>query len=280
MNGVSKNMDFLTKHWAPYRRQFPALFPLVSSDFLPAKDHWVRERFNTCNFSLILQGEGSFERAGKIWPVQAPCVITQWPGEPLAYGPAGGTWTEWYLIYDRSQFRIFRDRGLLDPDRPVWPMADPASLRARLAEFSILARSPDPAWVVDHVDRIAERAILDTWLSPAAPAQEDPGIRGAAALLRGKLSKAWDFSRLAAEQGFSTTTFRRRWAEVIGVPPARYLQQLRIAEACRLLVETCHPIKAIALATGFEDGLYFSRRFHIEVGLSPRDYRKTYRIKG
>ena len=279
MNAASKNMDFSTKHWAPFRRKYPALFPLVSSDYLPAKAEWVRARFATCNFSMILRGEGRFERAGEIWPVQAPCVITQWPGEAVAYGPAGGTWAEWYLVYDRSQLKRFRERGLVDMSKPVWPVADPASLRVHLAEFSVLARSPDPAWVADRADRIAERAILDTWLSPGAPSDEGPEIRAVAARLREGLSANWDFEKLAAQHGFSTTTFRRRWVESIGTPPARYLQQLRVAEACRLLVETPLQIKAVAQATGFEDEFYFSRRFRIEVGQSPRDYRKTYRLR-
>ena len=278
MNTAPKNMDFLTKHWAPYRRKYPALFPLVSSDYLPAKTTWVRARFDTCNFSMILRGEGRYERAGVTWPVQSPCVITQWPGEPVAYGPAGGTWAEWYLVYDRSRLKRFRERGLVDPSKPVWPIADPASLRVHLAEFSVLARSSDPAWVVDRADRIAERAILDTWLPPGAPVEGDSEIRAVAARLREGLSTAWDFEKLAARHGFSTTTFRRRWLEVIGTPPARYLQQLRIAEACRLLVETQLQIKAVAQSTGFEDEFYFSRRCRIEVGQSRRDYRNTYRL--
>jgi AraC-like DNA-binding protein len=97
--------------------------------------------------------------------------------------------------------------------------------------------------------------------------------------LRGNLAGRWDFAELAKELGFSDSTFRRRWEEAFGVPPARYLQQLRIAEACRLLVETSLRINAIAAATGYEDELYFSRRFRIEVGHAPREYRKTYTLR-
>ncbi len=279
MNASSKNMDFLTKHWAPYRRQYPSTFPLVSSDYIPAKAAWVRARFETCNFSLILHGEGRFEKAGRSWPVQAPCVITQWPGEPVSYGPIGGTWTEWYLIYGHPLFKRFQSQALIDVSKPVWPVADPASLRIHLAEFCSLARSSDPAWVVDRVDRVAERAILDTLLSPGAPWDEDSGISAMAAALRENLSAKWDFAELAAGHGFSISTFRRRWIEVLGTPPARYLQELRMTEACRLLVETPLRIKAVAAAAGFEDELYFSRRFRIEVGLPPREYRNTYKLR-
>lgn len=279
MNPLSKNMDFLTKHWAPFRRRYPALFPLVSSNFIPAKADWVRTRFSTCNFSMILRGEGRFERAGRVWTVQAPCVITQWPGEPVSYGPTGGTWTEWYLVYDRMWHKRFKERGLIDPAVPVWPIADPASLRVHLGRFAALARSPDPAWIVDRVDRLAEQVILDTWLPPGMPTDQGSEFRGIAALLRDNIAAKWDFENLAREHGFSTTTFRRRWVAAIGAPPAQYLQQLRMAEACRLLVETPLLIKEIAAAVGFEDELYFSRRFRSEVGHAPREYRGIFRLR-
>ena len=45
-----------------------------------------------------------------------------------------------------------------------------------------------------------------------------------------------------------------------------------------MVVETPLQIKAVAQATGFDDEFYFSRRFWIEVGQSPRAYRNTYRL--
>ncbi|MEX1119987.1 MAG: AraC family transcriptional regulator [Terrimicrobiaceae bacterium] len=272
-------MDFLTKHWAPYPRRHPSTCPLVSSEYLAEKATWVDTRFGTCNFSIILSGEGRFEKDGKTWPVQAPCVITQWPGESTIYGPTEGSWTEWYLVYHRSAFNRFQDCGLIDLQKPVWSVADPVSLHIHLAEFAALARASDPTWVVDRVDRIAEQAILDTWLAPGAPWKSEAGISVIATSLREGLSSKWDFEKLAAKHGYSTTTFRRRWIETFGSPPAKYLQELRMAEACRLLVETNLRIKEIATLTGFDDELYFSRRFHLEIGQSPRQYRKTYRLR-
>jgi AraC-like DNA-binding protein len=279
MNDSSKNMDFLTKHWAPYPRRYPGRFPLASSDFIDRKTTRVENRFNTCNFSLILRGEGHFEKNGKVWPVQAPCVITQWPGEMTNYGPEPGSWTEWYLVYHRGAFKRFHDSGLIDLNKPVWPIADPVALHLHLSEFSALARAADPAWVVDRVDRLAEQAILDTWLAPNAPWKTVDGISIIAASLREGLSTPWNFDEMALKNGYSTTTFRRRWIETFGMPPATYLRQLRMAESCRLLVETSLRIKEIAALTGFEDEFYFSRRFHLEIGQSPRNYRKTYRLR-
>jgi len=184
-----------------------------------------------------------------------------------------------FLTKHWGPFRRFIERGFLDPTRPVWPIADPASLRLHLAGFSVLARSSDPSRVVDRVDRIAERAILDSWLTPGVRPDEDAEVRAAAARLQVSPSAEWDIATLAAEHGFSPTTFRRRWVEAIGTPPGQYLLQLRIAEACRLLVETSLQIQAVAAASGFDDAYYFSRRFRIEAGQSPGAYRKIYSLR-
>jgi AraC-like DNA-binding protein len=91
--------------------------------------------------------------------------------------------------------------------------------------------------------------------------------------MRLDLAKPVDWDLAAARSGVSTSTFRRRWLSVSKIPPGRYLKQLRITEACRLLAETTKPIYEIAHMVGFADELYFSRRFHRELGMAPRTYR-------
>ena len=87
-----------------------------------------------------------------------------------------------------------------------------------------------------------------------------------------------DLDELAKRHGMSLPTFRRRWSEVINVPPTRYRLQVRLREACRLLAQTTRPIYEIARAVGYPDELYFSRRFHQEMRLSPRSYRQAYQV--
>ncbi len=280
MEPGSKKLDFLTKHWAPYQRRFPFAFPVATAAHAWRKNAWVHTAFDTCNFSLILRGRGEFHRLGRVWPVQGPCVITQWPGERLDYGPAPQeTWDELYIVYDKAMYPKFQHTRLLDPERPVWPIMDPGAVEALVAELTQLARYPEPEAVVDRVDRVCERIVLETWLAPNTSDPADDVIRSIAAGLRLRLASAVDFDALASEHGFSSTTFRRRWFATMGMPPARYLQGLRMREACRLLVETMLQIHEIAVAVGFEDEFYFSRRFHMEHGLAPRDYRNTFRLR-
>ena len=278
MDRLFNNMDFTVKHWAPFPRRFPSPFPLVTANRNPRKASWVKQSFSTCNFSLILRGRGEYRSGGQTWTIHAPCVLTQWPGKYVEYGPpAEETWDELYLIYDARLVSRLKHCRLLDPGQPVWPIGDIAAVNAAIAEFEGLANSAHPQAVVDRVDRVCERLILETRLA-SQTVPEDPFHRLIAKAQRNPEQHV-DFEALASQHGMSISTFRRRWAAACKLPPARFLQQLRLREACRLLAETTQPINEIAHSVGFEDELYFSRRFRNEMLMAPRDYRKAYQIR-
>lgn len=281
-------MDFSTKHWAPFTRRHPAAFAVVSADYITAKTGWVRTAFSTCNFSFIFRGRGEFHRLGRVWTVEAPCVLTQWPHEHVEYGPlaappGAATWDELYVVYApevKPRFELVR---LLDPERPVWPIRDLGAVRAQAEALCQLTHAAEPGSVADRVDRVCERMILESWLAPArreAPVGDAATVQTIAAELRTRLGEP-DLSpeKLAVRHGWSPSTFRRRWGEVMSESPARTLQGLRMQAACRLLVESTLPVHEIAARTGFADEYYFSRRFRIEQGMSPRTYRRAYLLR-
>lgn len=198
----------------------------------------------------------------------------------MEYGPPNGeTWDELYLIYDAGLMPRFKQCRLIDPNQPVWPIGDIAAVNAQIAEFEELANSTHPEAVVDRVDRICERLILETRLASPVAKEDDRLLHRLIAKAQRNPEQHIDFEALAIEQGMSVSTFRRRWAAACKFPPARFLQQLRLREACRLLAETTQPINEIAHTVGFEDELYFSRRFRKELRMAPREYRSAYQIR-
>lgn len=66
-----------------------------------------------------------------------------------------------------------------------------------------------------------------------------------------------------------------------GVSPKEYLVNLRIEKAKQLLtdVSISFSVKEISYAIGFQDPFYFSKLFNSRAGMSPLQYRKTYRKK-
>ncbi len=83
--------------------------------------------------------------------------------------------------------------------------------------------------------------------------------------------------RMAALAGISTTHFNRRFTEVLGMAPTRFLHSLRIEQARQLLARTDRSIGEIALDTGYHDQSHFTRHFRKLTGVTPRIYRQRFR---
>jgi AraC-like DNA-binding protein len=80
--------------------------------------------------------------------------------------------------------------------------------------------------------------------------------------------------RLSKMAGVSLSTFSRRFKRATGLGMEAYTQNLRIAEAKKLLRQTRHPVEKIARTCGFKSSSYFIQLFKKKTGFSPEKYRK------
>lgn len=83
-----------------------------------------------------------------------------------------------------------------------------------------------------------------------------------------------DMARLA---GLSPTHFNRRFRQIFGMPPSRFLHALRIEKARQLLVETDRSVGEIAVGAGYHDQSHFTRHFRKLTGMAPGRYRAEFR---
>ena len=79
---------------------------------------------------------------------------------------------------------------------------------------------------------------------------------------------------LAALCGVSTVYFRKLFTAAYGIPPMRYLKNVRINKAKELLIGDADSISAISENTGFGSVYAFSKAFKAETGVSPSGYVK------
>jgi AraC-like DNA-binding protein len=86
--------------------------------------------------------------------------------------------------------------------------------------------------------------------------------------------RRWVCAELAAECGLSETQLFRRFKQLTGTSPQRFLRRERISRAKSLLAEGEQPIGEVAAQVGYDDPLYFSRDFSRAVGCPPRTYRR------
>ncbi len=142
--------------------------------------------------------------------------------------------------------------------------------------------------------------ILTIALSTSNPKEYDELIRQAAQLML-DASLAWDAQQASDTQGrvrrwlddnltnpllslemmtvdfgFSSTYWSRYFSEQIGTPFNELVWRRRCALFKEQLVATSRPIKALVNEVGYLDVSSFSRRFKLEEGLTPGQWRQLY----
>lgn len=271
-------MDFSLSHLAQYERRFGHPMQIRSIGRAMPKRNWVRNTFDTVNFSFILQGGGEYRTGDKSHWIQAPCVITQWPGIHVEYGPAGqwDYWNELFLIYGPKIRSHCLKTGLATPDCPFWPIHDLEQVERQIAELLTFDTAHFSPGMADRIDRICERMIVESRIGEptCSDCHQERSIRQIRDYVDRHAKNCPDFAELAARHGMSFPAFRTHWRKYVNMPPARYAMLARLREAKRLLVESDMPIGEIAAAAGFNDPMYFSRKFHEDAGMTASDYRR------
>ena len=82
---------------------------------------------------------------------------------------------------------------------------------------------------------------------------------------------------LAARCAMSERTFSRRFAAETGMTPARFVEQIRMGRARRLLEESDLKLERLADDCGFRSAEVMRRLFQRHLGLSPTEYRERFK---
>lgn len=73
----------------------------------------------------------------------------------------------------------------------------------------------------------------------------------------------------------SRSTLQSIFKKHVNVPPKRYINDLKMVHAQRLILEGKHSITEIAMNLGFSSIHYFSRKFKANFGMSPTEYLQS-----
>lgn len=84
--------------------------------------------------------------------------------------------------------------------------------------------------------------------------------------------KDFSFDELAKCTGFSYSYFKKVFISRYGVPPIKYLTELKINYACELFSIEKYNVSEVAELCGYENVYYFSTVFKKYKGLSPKNY--------
>ncbi|MCO3325352.1 helix-turn-helix domain-containing protein [Pseudomonas aeruginosa] len=118
-------------------------------------------------------------------------------------------------------------------------------------------------------------------LSPILPGRRnhrDESILALQDWIEANHAEPLGLERMAAQAGLALRTLKRRFGAATGLSPIRYLQQVRVDRAKKLLLVTPLSIREIAYEVGYENVSFFVRLFRKEAGDTPSHWRG--RVRG
>ncbi|PJJ53817.1 AraC family transcriptional activator FtrA [Mumia flava] len=117
-------------------------------------------------------------------------------------------------------------------------------------------------------------------MTPVPPSSEEPdGITQTMEYALTHLEEDLDLESMARRAYMSTRHFSRRFREVSGTTPMRWLLHQRLSRARELLEDTNLSIDTIAAQTGFGSTVTLRQRFAKHLYTSPSAYRKAFRAR-
>lgn len=88
----------------------------------------------------------------------------------------------------------------------------------------------------------------------------------------GKITLNMIEDELHVNSSYFSTLFKHE----MGISFTQYINDLRVARSCELLVTTNLSIIDISLSTGFDDQSYFTKVFKLGTGMTPKQYRNKF----
>jgi AraC-like DNA-binding protein len=244
---------------------------IVAGHGLPSR---ATRRYPSHAVVLVTSGRGSYRSERHDHAVRAGSLIIVRPGEPHWYGTGSADlWDESYCAFNGPVFDLAaRQGGLGGPER-VMSVGDPERFAAYLDRVRLAA--PPPSCSAQDVEALELLAAVEAAISPTIV--EEPATNW---LARSMQVLAADgeprpLPDVAAAVGMGYESWRRRFREHLGIPPAQYRREVRLNSSATLLAMTSLSIDEIAHRTGFVDDRHLARHFVRRYGVTPGRYRKA-----
>jgi AraC-like DNA-binding protein len=149
-----------------------------------------------------------------------------------------------------------------------------------LLNAEIVKDEPGQEAVLDRLLDLLLIAVLRAWFArPDAGtpawyrAHSDPVVGRALRMIHNNPAHPWTVASLAAGTGVSRAALARRFTELVGEPPMRFLTGWRLAMAADLLREPDATVGSVARRVGYGSPFALSTAFKRELGVSPQEHR-------
>ena len=251
-----------------------------SGHFRERADYATRRPAGGPDWLLVvtIRGAGIHRRGRQTVRIPEGAAVLYAPGVPQHYGthPSDRHWELiWAHFPDNGRLHSLLawpgngdDAGVLELGEACAPVTD--AMR-ELVEW----QSGGSVRRHEFAANALERVLLwcDT-VNPRNPRNSmDSRVAQALQIVTAQLREPLTIGSVAGELGISGSRLSHLFRRDVGASFPEYVEGRRMEYAEDLLRMTDRPIAAVARGVGYEDPLYFSRRFSARTGLSPRAWR-------
>jgi AraC-like DNA-binding protein len=224
---------------------------------------------------LMTAGSMYFQRgSGNAVEISKPTFFWTDRKSHYKYGPgATGSWDHNWISFTGDTANLYYLELLesLAPQGYI-PVSNADHLLRAFHDLlqAIHVRSSDHFTQIHKLNRVLVR------VDEGKPSniQYDAKIKAVIDAIDAKPEANYDFHRLAHENGYSYSNFRRLFNEIADTPPQRYLLARRMQKAAEHLLQTTESVQAVGFHYGYDDPARFTKAFKKHHGLAPRDYRQ------
>lgn len=236
------------------------------------------------NFALhyCLSGKGTFTVSGKTYDVSAGDVFLIPPNVVVKYRQdSADPWSYvWYEFCGKATYKLLERAGLSEK-RPVYRPQTEGLSSLLLAPFDTLESAAEDLECTAHLYLFLSKLIAERNCNNESGNVKHKVILNDiieyiennfcnSLLTLDTISKSFHLNK-----SYLTRLFRAG----TNVTVSHYILMLRINKACELLNNSDLSIKTIAYSVGFNDALYFSKKFKETMGFSPTEFYATHKQK-
>lgn len=222
---------------------------------------------------VVLSGSGTIDAEGEsrklaspVWLLLSPDRSARiWSGPDAALRTLRIAFTA--VVMSKGSPEIWKKEII-----PLGESPKPASARAlRLCHNLTEMDNPEDELEREGLHLAFQQLLLQLRRDDLALGAEQLRSR-ALAFVHNRFADTLTVAELAAESGLPQQQFTAMFRQWTGLRPLEYVNQLRVEDAKRRLLDSKAPLREIARLSGFRDEYYFSRRFRDATGESPRQY--------
>jgi len=233
----------------------------------------IKRRLEYYSLSWLKAGDCWFwsERRRRAIHVGVGQVIAVGPGILHAYGGHGESFREDWVVFFGPVADGFNALGLFDPSQPLITLPAPE----RIGQIAGLVKEGSVEAQL-RAGLLLQRILIDARFDASHEASPHyPAIQKLLEQIAHTLDAHMGNKQMADLCGMSESHFRKVFRGEVGMAPNRYCERRRMDRACELLLHTKRRIHEVAAELGYDDPLYFSKRFGVVIGVSPRAFRQA-----